>query len=69
MNKDHLRQAAEAAGLPHLTDGDLALLAKSLEANRALAKRLPKDLHWAEEIAPVLRLPVPDAEQKEGRGR
>ena len=50
------KAAAKAAGLDRLTEADLLLLAKSLEANRALMQRLPKDLHWSEEIAPVLRL-------------
>ena len=56
MERDDGRGAAERAGLFRLTDADLALLAKSLEANRILAERLPKDLHWSEEIAPALRL-------------
>ncbi len=53
---DEAHRAAAAAGLNHLTESDLAWLAKSLDANRALRARLPKDLHWGEEIAPVLRL-------------
>ena len=56
MNSDDVRRAAAAAGLTRLTDADLALLAKSLDANASLATRLPKDLHWSDEIAPVLRL-------------
>ena len=50
------KAAARVAGLNRLTESDLRLLAKSLDANRALVQRLPKDLHWSEEIAPVLRL-------------
>lgn len=56
MSSSDPRAAAEAAGLDRLSEADLRLLEKSLEANRTLAKRLPKDLHWSEEIAPVLRL-------------
>ena len=56
MPHDDARKAAVAAGLNGLTEADLGLLAKSLVANRALSRRLPQDLHWSEEIAPVLRL-------------
>lgn len=56
MNLDEAHRAAAAAGLDRLTDADLALLTKSLDANRTLRQRLPADLHWSEEIAPVLRL-------------
>ena len=68
MPHDDARKAAAAAGLTRLTDADLALLARGLDANRALRKRLPTDLHWSEEIAPVLRLD--DAGQRgEQRGK
>jgi hypothetical protein len=56
MDLDEARRAATVAGLTSLTEGDLALLAKSLDANLVLSQRLPLDLHWSEEIAPVLRL-------------
>ena len=38
MNLDEARHAASAAGLDRLTERDLALLAKSLEANRTLQR-------------------------------
>lgn len=56
MQQDDVRRAAVAAGLDRLTEADLQLLARSLAANSALSARLPKDLHWSEEIALVLRL-------------
>ena len=56
MTRDDARKAAADASLYRLTDADLDLLAKSLAANAQLSVRLPKDLHWSEEIAPVLRL-------------
>ena len=56
MKRDDARTAAATAGLHQLTDADLDLLAKSQAANAQLNARLPKDLHWSEEIAPVLRL-------------
>jgi hypothetical protein len=56
MSQNDPKSVAASAGLDRLSEADLRLLAKSLEANRALVKRLPKDLHWSEEIAPILRL-------------
>ena len=56
MSNDDARRAATAAGLDRLTEADLALLAKSLDANRTLQRAAARDLHWSEEIAPVLRL-------------
>ena len=69
MQRDDVRRAATDAGLDKVTEADLALLARSLEANQALGQRLPKDLHWNEEIAPVLRLEDngPRGEGVEGR--
>ena len=54
--KGEARKAAAEAGLNSLSEADLGLLAKSLDANRTLSRRLPGNLHWSEEIAPVLRL-------------
>ena len=56
MTWDDVRRAAAAAGLERLTEADLDLLARSIVANREMISRLPRDLHWSEEIAPVLRL-------------
>ena len=56
MDRKNERGVADHAGLRKLTESDLGLLAKSLEANRSLVAGLPRNLHWSEEIAPVLRL-------------
>ena len=56
MDRGDVRAVAAKAGLHKLTEDDLRLLSKSLAANAKLAGHLPKDLHWSEEIAPVLRL-------------
>jgi hypothetical protein len=61
MTKDEerAREVAAAAGLARLTDEQLAQLAKSIASTRELAAKLPKDLHWSEEMAQVFRLPRP----------
>lgn len=59
MDKTELRRIAAAHGLNRLTDRHLEQFAESLRNNAALAKRLPKDLHWSDESALVFRLPVP----------
>jgi hypothetical protein len=55
---DRARQIASTAGLPALDAKHLAQLADSVASARELAGKLPKDLHWDEEIALVFRLPT-----------
>ena len=61
-DEEHARLAATAAGLASLSEKHLAQLAQSVASARELAAKLPKDLHWSEEIALVFRLPgcLPD---------
>ena len=58
MDDDRAREIAAAAGLGKLDDKHLAQLANSITSARELAGKLPKDLHWSEEIALVFRLPA-----------
>ena len=58
-DENHARQVATAAGLTKLDEKHLAQLALSVASARELAGKLPKDLHWSEEIALVFRLPHP----------
>jgi hypothetical protein len=57
MENDRARQIALAAGLTALDEKHLAQLANSVASGRELADKLPKDLHWSEEIALTFRLP------------
>ncbi len=57
MEKNELIALAKAAGLAGLKDKHLAQLQQSLAAARELADKLPKDLHWSEELALTFRLP------------
>jgi hypothetical protein len=59
MDKTQAQRTAAAAGLTRLEDAHLGQLARSVEAARELSDRLPKDLHWSEEIAVVFRAPLP----------
>ena len=59
MDDDRAREIATAAGLTKLDEKHLAQLALSVASARELAAKLPKDLHWSEEIALVFRLPAP----------
>jgi hypothetical protein len=59
MDKDRAQEIAAAAGLTKLADKHLNQLAASVASGRELAGKLPKDLHWSEEIALVFRLPGP----------
>jgi hypothetical protein len=59
MEKDCAREIAAAAGLTKLDEKHQAQLALSVASARELASKLPKDLHWSEEIALVFRLPHP----------
>ena len=59
MEKERAQEIAAAAGLTKLDDKHLAQLAQSVASARELGGKLPKDLHWSEEIALVFRLPGP----------
>jgi hypothetical protein len=59
MDKDRAREIAVAAGLTKLDDKQLAQLAQGIASARELAGKLPKDLHWSEEMALTFRLPHP----------
>jgi hypothetical protein len=54
-----VRRIAAAAGLAKLEEKHLAQLEQGIASARELAGRLPKDLHWSEEIAPAFRLTAP----------
>jgi ABC-type transport system involved in cytochrome c biogenesis ATPase subunit len=56
MDRDELRRTAAALGLTRLEDKHLDQLAAGMKSTRALADRLPKDLHWTDEAAHVFSL-------------
>jgi hypothetical protein len=60
MDKDRAEEIATAEGLTKLDEKQLTQLAQSVASARELAGKLPKDLHWSEEIALVFRLPTPE---------
>jgi len=62
MRKTELVEMAAAAGLPRVSDKHLDQLQKSLASARELADKLPKDLHWSEELALTFRLLRPAVE-------
>lgn len=59
MDRERAREIAATVGLHNLTDRQLAQFMAGAASCRALADALPKDLHWSEESALVLRLPMP----------
>ena len=59
MENDRTREIAIAAGLTKLDDRHMAQLANSVASAREVGGKLPKDLHWSEEIALVFHLPRP----------
>ncbi len=59
MDKDRTQKVAADAGLGRLDDRHLTQLANGIASARELARQLPKDLHWSEEIALIFRLPAP----------
>jgi hypothetical protein len=59
MNEERARELAAAAGLNKLDQKHLAQLAEGIASARELAAKLPKDLHWGEEIAVAFRLLPP----------
>jgi hypothetical protein len=56
---DDVRRIATAAGLTKLDEKHLAQLGQGIASARELAAKLPKDLHWGEEIALTFRLAPP----------
>jgi hypothetical protein len=64
MENDRAQEIAAAAGLTKLDDKHLAQLAASIASGRELAGKLPKDLHWSEEIALTFRLPGPGSAKR-----
>jgi hypothetical protein len=59
VDKADLTRIAAEAGLTRLSDQHLQQLQFSLAAARELADKLPKDLHWSEELSLTFRLPRP----------
>jgi len=59
VDKADLTHIAAAAGLTRLRDEHLEQLKRSLESARELADKLPKDLHWSEELCLTFRLARP----------
>jgi len=56
---ERAQQVAALPGLTKLEAKHLAQLANSVASAREAGAKLPKDLHWSEEIALIFRLPVP----------
>lgn len=56
MQTDEVRRIADAHGLTKLTDAQLEPFAETIKNNERLVAGLPKDMHWSEEPAHVLRL-------------
>jgi hypothetical protein len=50
---------ARRMGLAKLDERHALQFARSIQTAGELAAKLPKDLHWSEEVALVLRLPNP----------
>jgi hypothetical protein len=58
--KSHtIRETAARAGLSQLDKDHLAQLKRAIESAQELSGRLPKDLHYSEEIALTFSLPAP----------
>ncbi len=55
-DESELRRAAAAMGLPKLDGKHLTQLEQAMVSTRDLGARLPKDLHWSEELALTFRL-------------
>ena len=60
MKDERARELAAAAGLTKLDEKHLAQLAQGIASARELAAKLPKDLHWGEEIALAFSLAPPE---------
>ena len=57
-NNEILLQTAATAGLMSLNQAHLAQLKRAMESARELSDKLPKDLHYSEEIAVTFRAPA-----------
>jgi hypothetical protein len=57
VDKADLTRIAAGAGLTRLSEEHLQQLQRSLASARELADKLPKDLHWSEELSLTFRLP------------
>jgi hypothetical protein len=64
MDNDRARDIAAAERLTSLSERQLAQLVQGIASARELAEKLPKDLHWSEEIALVFRLPQPGSVER-----
>lgn len=58
-DNDRATEIAKAAGLTGLGAKHLAQLAGGVASGRELSGKLPKDLHWSEELAVTFRLSGP----------
>lgn len=56
MGSDDVSRAAKAAGLDRLTVEQRAEFERCAKVATELARKLPQDLHWTDEMALVLRL-------------
>jgi len=62
-NNDTLREAAARAGLDKLDTDHLAQLERAIQSARELGDKLPKDLHYSEELALTFLLPAPGSKK------
>lgn len=56
MTREEGRRLADEVGLKKLSDKQLDEFIAGVLTTRATAAKLPKDLHWGEEIAVAFRL-------------
>jgi len=56
MDKRQAVRIAHALGLTRLEDKHLGQLARGAESAHELSGKLPRDLHWSEEMALTFRL-------------
>jgi hypothetical protein len=57
-------KAQQLATSARLTKVDQKQLAAAVASARTLTARLPRDLHWSEEIALAFRLPTPGSAKR-----
>jgi hypothetical protein len=57
-SNDTIRETAATARLSKLDKNHLSQLKRAIETARELGDKLPKDLHYSEEIALTFRLPA-----------
>jgi hypothetical protein len=60
VKSDTVRETAARAGLSQLNKDHLAQLQRAIESAQELAGKLPKDLHYSEEIVLTFSLPAPE---------